>query len=86
MPEPVAVALRQQDNIQYSGEHAAYAKLLFVARQMLTNKGFGNRDPGLIPDRLFEFLHLDRETAEITVDNILESSGDLDAIAEQMRG
>lgn len=84
MPPEMAVALRQQDNIQYNGEHAVYAKLLFTARQMLANKGFGNRDSSYIPDKVFEALHLDRATAEITVENILESSDDLDGIADRM--
>jgi HD-like signal output (HDOD) protein/prolyl-tRNA editing enzyme YbaK/EbsC (Cys-tRNA(Pro) deacylase) len=86
MPEQVVVALRHQDNPQYRGDHAAYPQLLFVARQMLANKGFGERGAALIPDHLFEALHLDRGTAEIIVENILESGGDLDAIAEKMRG
>lgn len=84
MPQEIVVALRQQDNVQYDGEHAVYAKLLFVARQMLANKGFGERDAALIPDRMLESLHLDRATAEVTVENILESSDDLDAIADRM--
>jgi HD-like signal output (HDOD) protein/prolyl-tRNA editing enzyme YbaK/EbsC (Cys-tRNA(Pro) deacylase) len=84
MPEEMVVALRQQDNAQYDGEHAAYAQILFVARQMLANKSFGDHEATLIPDKIFEKLHLDRATAEITVDNILEANDDLDALAEQM--
>lgn len=86
MPEEVVVALRQQNNLDFKGEHNAYAKLIYVAKQLLAAKGFGSSYPQALPDSLFQELHLDRETAEITIENILESGSDLDDIAEKMRG
>ncbi|WP_041324923.1 aminoacyl-tRNA deacylase and HDOD domain-containing protein [Saccharophagus degradans] len=86
MPEEVVVALRQQNNLDFKGEHNVYAKLIYVAKQLLAAKGFGSSYPQALPDSLFQELHLDRETAEITIENILESGSDLDEIAEKMRG
>lgn len=86
MPEEVVVALRHQNNPYYEGEHAAYPKLIYLAKQLLANKGFAIGAPEEIPDALFESLHLDRESAEITVENILESADDLEAIAEKIQG
>ncbi|SMF24634.1 HD-like signal output (HDOD) domain, no enzymatic activity [Alteromonadaceae bacterium Bs31] len=86
MPEEVVVALRQQNNPKFDGVNAEYAKLVYIAQAMLANAGFGSGSPRQIPDSLFTELHLDAATAKITVDNILESGQDLDAIAEQMRG
>lgn len=86
MPEEVVIALRQQHNTNFQDEHQAYAKLIFVARQMLARAGFGEGLGTSIPAQVFEDLHLDPESAEVTVENILKSGQDLDAIAEKMRG
>lgn len=85
MPAEVVTALRQQHNPHYSGDNHCYAKLNYVAKQMLANRGFGETLPAAINDDVFQLLHLDQEMALATVDNILESGDDLDAIAEKMR-
>ncbi|WP_053979294.1 HDOD domain-containing protein [Marinagarivorans algicola] len=86
MPSEVITALRQQFNPSYQGEHAEYAHLLFVAEQLLARRGIGSRLPMPIPSKLFESLHLDPETAEATVGNVLESCEALDDIAAKMMG
>ena len=85
MPDEVVVALRHQSNPYFDGEHSTYAKLNYVAKQMLANRGFGEILPAEIPASVFETLHLDQEMAMSTIENILESGDDLDAIAEKMR-
>ncbi|WP_370980605.1 HDOD domain-containing protein [Agaribacterium sp. ZY112] len=86
MPEEVVTALRQQSNPMFNGEHAAYAKLNYLAKQLLANQGYGSILPAPIDKSIFDALHLNEETAKETVANILESGNDLDAIAEKMRG
>ncbi|MBX2859263.1 MAG: HDOD domain-containing protein [Cellvibrionaceae bacterium] len=85
MPQEVVVALRHSNDSQFDGDHCVYAHLIYLAQRMLANAGFGESQGGAIPDELFKQLHLDRKIAEITVANILNSSDDLDAIAEKMR-
>ena len=86
MPDEVVCALRHQSNPEYAGEHKSYALLNYVAKNLLANRGFGRALPTAIPDSLYEELHLDKETANIAVDNILESGDDLNAIADHIRG
>ncbi len=86
MPGEVVTALRQKYNTAYSGENQEYAKLVYVAQHLLAHAGFGDTLGGDIPQELFDDLHLDREAALLTVENIIESGEDLDAIAEKMRG
>lgn len=86
MPVEVVTALRQKYNTGFDGDHQEYAKLTYVAQYLLANLGFGDSLGGEIPQQLFTDLHLDQETAIVTVENILESGEDLDAIAEKMRG
>src|SRR5690606_35998131 len=84
MPEEVVVALRQQNNPDYQGEHAVYAKLIFVAQRLLYQQGIGQGPKLDIPDKLFADLHLDPIKAGATVLNILESEGELQHIALQL--
>lgn len=84
MPAEVTTALRQQDNPGYQGEHAEYANLIFIAEQLLARKGISNRIAIPIPQKLFDNLSLDPETADATINHVLESSEELRNIAEKM--
>jgi len=81
MPEEVVVGLRHQNNPEYSGEYSSYAKLIFVAQRLLHQHNIGRGPKFEIPAKVFEDLHLDPEKAHQTVQNILESSSDLQHIA-----
>src|SRR5690554_1042257 len=41
MPEEIVVGLRQQSNPNYQGEHAVYAKLVYLARALLRQHNIG---------------------------------------------
>lgn len=84
MPEEVVVALRQQNNPDYQGEHHQYAKLIFVAQRLLLQRGIGIGPKLEIPDSVLADLYLDRATAQATMDNVMESVADLDHIALQL--
>lgn len=86
MPSEVVTAIRQQHNPNFQGEHAEYAHLIYVAEQLLARHGMSNRVPAPIPQRIFDHLHIDPETAEVTVANVLESSEELHNIAAKMTG
>lgn len=84
MPDEVVIALRHQGNPEYSGEHAVYPKLIFLAQRLLHQRGIGAGPKLDVPEHIFSDLGLDAEQAHAAVDNILESSEDLDVIANQM--
>lgn len=86
MPDDVVVAIRQQFHPEYDGEYSEYSRLLYVAQQLLAAHGFGNDLPKHIPDKLFEDLHLDRESAEAAIVSLLDSHGDLNDIAKKLAG
>src|SRR5690606_30405974 len=83
MPEEVVVALRQQNNPDYNGPYAEYAKLLFVAQRLLHQHNIGAGPKLDIPEHVFAELHLDPEKAQTTVANSIESEEDLKLIALQ---
>lgn len=74
MPDEVVVALRHQNNPLFDGEHHEYAKLIYVAKRMLSqrNKSLGPKTD--VPADVFAALHLDPVKAQMTVDNILDLS------------
>lgn len=84
MPDEVIVGLRHQANPHYQGEHAIYAKLIFVAQRLLQQHNIGHGPKLSIPPQVFDDLHLDPEKAFTTVANIIESSGDLKLIAHEL--
>lgn len=84
MPEEVVIGLRHQNNPYYQGEYSQYAKLIFVARRLLSQHNIGHGPKLSIPDQVYEDLHLDPEKALATVTNIIESSDDLKHIANEL--
>jgi HD-like signal output (HDOD) protein/prolyl-tRNA editing enzyme YbaK/EbsC (Cys-tRNA(Pro) deacylase) len=87
MPEEVCVALRQQNNPDYDGEHSEYASLLYLTKKLLNERGIRtgvSSEP--IPDALFTRFKVNREDANEAIDIMLESSELLDSMAQQMRG
>lgn len=86
MPPEVVTALRFQNNPEYQGEHAVYAKLLYLTNMMLNQAQQSAYNHPPIPDELFESLKLNRATAEATVQSIAASSDNLHAIVEKIQG
>lgn len=86
MPKELVVALRQQDNPEYDGEHKEYSKLIYVANQLLANHGIGRSIKAEIPQQLYQDLNLDQERSEATIAKIVEAGDDLEAITNQIRG
>ncbi len=84
MPDEVVVALRRQNCQKADMEHGEYAKLLLVAQRLLQQHGIGQGPVVPIPDEIYADLHLDKEKAEQTVATILEASGDLNSIIQQI--
>ncbi|UTF58803.1 aminoacyl-tRNA deacylase and HDOD domain-containing protein [Gilvimarinus sp. DA14] len=81
MPEEVVVGLREQSNPFYQGEHAAYAKLVYVASGLLRQHGICRGPKHAIAESLFHELGLPRDKAEAAMVNIIESSEELEHIA-----
>ncbi len=84
MPDEVVVALRQQKSPFYEGEHAAYGGLLFMATQLLRQRGLVAGPALPIPAALYEQLHLDPKDAEDALQEILESADDLTSMANSL--
>jgi HD-like signal output (HDOD) protein len=86
MPEEVITAIRYQNDPRFKGEHCVYAKLNYLAKQLLANAGTGLGAYQEIEKEVFESLHIDPETAKMAIENILKSADDLKAISEQIQG
>jgi len=86
LPAEVVTAIRYQHNPLVEIPHNEYCKLNYLATQMLANKGVNGKYFQAIDDSIYASLHLDRVTAETTVENILDSAADLEAISAQMQG
>lgn len=84
MPEEVGVALRYQKNPEYQGEHAVYARLLWLGRQLLTDRGIALGAGEPVPDSVFEELGLSRQKVEERFDDLVGNKDAVMAIAGMM--
>ncbi|MGS2718330.1 HDOD domain-containing protein [Eionea flava] len=85
MPEEVCAAIRHQSDPTYSEEHSEYAKLIYLTRKLLNEKGVRTGVSGEpIPDELFAEFKLDRAEAADAIDIMLESTEMLEAMTQQM--
>ncbi|NWO08300.1 MAG: HDOD domain-containing protein [Alteromonadaceae bacterium] len=84
MPEEVGVAIRYQKNPEYQGEHAVYARVLWLGRQLLTARGIALGAGEPVPDAVFEELGLNREKVEERFDEMVGNKDSVMAIAGMM--
>ncbi len=81
LPEEVCIGLRFQNDADYAGPHHAFPNLIFVALRLLRRHGIGNAPLESIPAEMFERLHLDPEKAVLAIQNVIDASDELKAIA-----
>ncbi|MFL0797761.1 MAG: HDOD domain-containing protein [Cellvibrionaceae bacterium] len=86
LPEEVCTALRHQQHPGYEGEHHEYANLTFAALRLLRQQGIGTGPREPVPEILYERLHLEHDRALEAIDNVLESSEELQNIAQALDG
>jgi len=83
MPEEVSTALRYQQDAEYTGPHAIYANLIFIAMRLFRQHGIGDAPPEPINDAMFEQCGLDRVRCEELIGKLVLSA-DIALIADQM--
>jgi len=84
MPEEVNTAIRYQKNPAFDGEHHAYAKALWLGRQLLTEKGIALGAGESIPDAVFDELGLNRAKVDERFEDLVQSKDSVMAIAGMM--
>lgn len=73
MPDEIVIALRQQQNPDYSGDHAVYANLVYIAIRLLRLHGIGDAPPEAVPASVYHRLGLDQKTCEQLVEELVNS-------------
>lgn len=84
LPEEVCTALRHQNDPDYDGEHAEFARLLYVAVRTLRLQGIGTAPVERVPDEVFAQLGLSRATVHEVGERIHSSSEDFTSIAREL--
>jgi HD-like signal output (HDOD) protein/prolyl-tRNA editing enzyme YbaK/EbsC (Cys-tRNA(Pro) deacylase) len=87
MPETICNALRHQGDPEYSGDDWEYSLLLYLANKLLQERGLmmgaSNEE---IDESVYKRLNIDPNAAAEAIENLLESSEELQAMAKQMSG
>jgi len=86
MPDEVTQAIRQQKNPEFDGPFDVYARLLWLGRQLLVERGvaLGGGEP--VPDSVYDDLGLDRAKVERQFDELVASQDSVMAIAGMIQG
>ncbi|MGH1484695.1 MAG: HDOD domain-containing protein [Cellvibrionaceae bacterium] len=85
MPDTICNALRHQSDPEYKGDDWEYSSLLYLSSKLLQERGLlmgASSEP--IDESVFKRLNITREAATEAIDNLMESSEELQAMAKQM--
>ncbi|MCG8522769.1 MAG: HDOD domain-containing protein [Pseudomonadales bacterium] len=84
MPDEVTLAIRYQKNPAYDGPHNVYARLLWLGRQLLTERGvaLGAGEPAT--QAVYDDLGLDRELVQEQFDELVRRKDSIMAMAGMM--
>lgn len=83
MPEEVVAGVRHQHDPDYTGAHAVYANLIYMALRLLREQGIGDAPPETIPDEVFSRYGLRAAACREVIAQLVQSQ-DAAMIAEQM--
>ncbi|MDX1599190.1 MAG: HDOD domain-containing protein [Marinobacter sp.] len=84
MPDEVVLAIRYQKNPDYEGEHAVYARLLWLGRQLLAERGVALGGGEEVPRAMYESLGLDQAAVEEQFDRLVGNKASVMAMAGMM--
>lgn len=84
MPEELIVAVSQQHNPTYTGEHARYVHLVQLANVLLSQQGIAEYPSTVSAAQLYQQLQLEPSEVERVLEQILVAEHALRRLAEQM--
>jgi HD-like signal output (HDOD) protein len=84
MPDEVTLAVRHQNEADYTGPHSGYVRVVWLGRQLLTARGAlpGRAEP--VPQSVYEELGLGRGTVEKQFDELVRNRDGIMAMAGMM--
>ncbi|SFM02429.1 HDOD domain-containing protein [Marinobacter zhejiangensis] len=86
MPDEVTQAVRYQKNPAFDGPYDVYAKLLWLGRQLLIERGIALGGGEAVPEHVYEDLGLDKVRVEAQFDELVANKDSVLAIAGMMQG
>lgn len=83
IPDELVHALRFQDTPHYQGEHAVYANLTCLAQRLLLQHHNGVSAYSSVPDALYHNLAINADSAQLTLQQVLDAEQALRALVAQ---
>ena len=85
LPDEVCLAIRYQNEPEYTGENSVLSAMLFVSARLLRQQQVNDAPLEPIPDELIARLELDMTKAEAALEKVMEAKDDLQAMARQLQ-
>lgn len=86
LPAEVVTGVRQQYNLNYQGDHAVYAHLVYLATHLLKRHSGTTPMEEELPQAIFDQLYLSRDAADEAISKLLSSADDLKSLARCLEG
>ena len=84
LPEEIVVTASEHHNESYAGPHAVYVHLALVADRVLKPYGIGDSESHDVPPAVLAALKLDEVQVIMVMNQLLEGSDGLNAMAQQL--
>ena len=85
LPDEVCLAIRYQNEAEYTGENSVLSAMLFVSARLLRQQQINDAPLEPIPDELIARLELDMTKAEAALEKVMEAKDDLQEMARQLQ-
>ncbi|NOZ53072.1 MAG: HDOD domain-containing protein [Gammaproteobacteria bacterium] len=84
MPPEITVSVAQHHNEHYSGPHAEYSRLVYLADILLKSQDIGDASTEEVPETLLESMGLTSDQALAALEKTIQGSEELDTMARQL--
>lgn len=86
LPGEVCTAIRQQNNLEYTGEFHQYAKLLYLSNRLLRAEGLSDGPVEPISEQLYSDLGLNKVDVEQQLQTLMSNDADIRELIEMLEG
>jgi len=84
MPAEISVSVAQHHEEQYSGPHAEYSRLIYLADILLKSEDIGDASTEEIPETLLESMGLTKQQVMAVLEKTIQGREELDTMARQL--
>jgi HD-like signal output (HDOD) protein len=84
LPLPITITVLEHHNLNYAGPYEEYVQLVQISNALLKSHDLSDAENDELPVELMENLGLEEEQVFMALDKLLEQSGELESMVQDM--